>query len=126
MRCGIPQRRGEGPHGAVAPAAAVGSRNETWVVCEVVWWRGHSRSDFYARAIAPDRDVEVARSPEFWWPHANPPPPEHAQAHAAHAALVRKLISTGWEPLGGSSPWYAQRFRRRDSVPEAPDRDRAG
>jgi hypothetical protein len=93
-----------------APAAAP---SETWIVCDVVWWRGYSSSDFYARGVAADRDFEVARSPEFWWPHDEPPPPEHRQAHAAHAALVRALISTGWEPLGGSSPWYAQRFRRR-------------
>jgi hypothetical protein len=41
------------------------------------------------------------------------PPDATPAATAAHAALVRQLLATGWQPLGrsGALHWYEERFR---------------
>jgi hypothetical protein len=78
-----------------------------------VWCRGYVKSDFYVHAVGAEHgEFEEARSRQFWWRKSEPPPPEHKDARAAHEALVEKLRSAGWQPLGKASPWYAQRFRR--------------
>jgi hypothetical protein len=86
---------------------------EHWDVCEIGWWRGYVKSEFYAIALGPDRrEYDAGRSRSFLWRKAAPPPPEHDRARAAHEALVQKLVDSGWEPLGKANPWFAQRFRR--------------
>ena len=91
-----------------------GSRaHEHWDVCEIGWWRGYLKSEFYAIAVGPDRrEYEAGRSRQFVWRKEAPPPLEHDRARAAHEALVQKLVESGWEQVGEASPWYAQRFRR--------------
>jgi hypothetical protein len=109
-RCGAPQSNGPG----TAPTRLPGTRaHQPWDVCEIVWWRGYIKSEFIAHAIGADRgEYEVARSRQFWWRKAEPPPADHKGAQGAHEALVAKLLGAGWEPLGQATPWYAKRFRR--------------
>jgi hypothetical protein len=108
--CGASQKNGLGAN----PAPLPGTRaREPWDVCEIVWWRGYVKSEFFVHAVGADQgEYEVARSRQFWWRNSEPPPPDHKGAQAAHEALVEKLEAAGWEPLGKATPWYAQRFRR--------------
>jgi hypothetical protein len=86
-------------------------------VCQIRWARVNGRSEFQAVALRPEDGSGslVARSPGFRWripvsPDATP------AATAAHEALVRQLLATGWEPLGrGGVLWYEDRFRARPS-----------
>jgi hypothetical protein len=102
-RCGAPQRES----GDSAPPPAAGAP-ERWEVCEIVWWRGYLKSEFFA--VAGDR--ELARSPGFRWRRGEPPPQDDSRAREAHDKLVQRLTALGWEPLGQAIPWYAQRFFR--------------
>jgi hypothetical protein len=108
-RCGAPTgepplQPGEFAH--VRPAEPAG-----YEVCEIDYWRGYLKCDFFARSVATDGVTEVARSPLFRW-FRNTPPPRDGKALAAHTVLVQRLIDAGWEPAGASGTWYAQRFRR--------------
>jgi hypothetical protein len=87
--------------------------------CEIRWWRGYLKSQFYAQAVTKEGiEVVVARSPMFRWRHAEPPAPTKA-AVAARMALVETLVAQGWrvEPTPRDSvtraPWFAGRFRYR-------------
>ena len=87
--------------------------------CEIRWWRGYVKSQFYAHAVTKEGlEVVVARSPMFWWRHAEQPPPTKA-AVAARMALVETLVAWGWrvEPTPRNqvtrAPWFAGRFRYR-------------
>lgn len=109
-RCGALQKEGPGSHQL---SFAHPRGRESWDVCEIGWWRGYVKSEFYASAISADgAEYEVGRSPQFRWHHPELPPPDHKGARAAHEALVEQLAAAGWEPLGGGSPWFATRFRR--------------
>lgn len=107
--CGAPRAPGESP-----PPARRGRTAETVELCAIEWWRGYVRSDFCAIVIDTDgRQREIARSPRFSWWRSNPPPAHHAEARAAHDALVAELVERGWKSTGSDShPWYAFRFRR--------------
>jgi hypothetical protein len=107
-RCGAPlrERAAEPPE---APPPRFVLPGEGWELCEIAWWRGYVKSEFYA--VADGR--EFARSRSFRWRAERPPAPDHAAARAAHEALVGRLKEAGWEPLGQAVPWYAQRFRRQ-------------
>lgn len=110
-RCGAAQK--ESPGAPQLPFAQPRAR-ESWDVCEIGWWRGYVKSEFYAAALTVDgSEYEVGRSPQFRWRRTEAPPSDHERARAAHAALVDRLAATGWEPVGGGVPWFAQRFRRR-------------
>lgn len=100
-RCGAPQRE----VGVVAEPAQD--------VCEIRWWRGYVKAEFYALAVGEDgQESEIGRSPQFFWRGSGPPADDHQKATAAHQKLVARLAAAGWEPLGKAVPWYAQRFRR--------------
>lgn len=103
-RCGAPQRLS----GADPVPPRTGQAPERWELCEIVWWRGYVRSEFFA--VAEDR--ELVRSPRFRWRRREPPPRDDAGARDAHDKLVQRLTAMGWEPLGPAIPWYAQRFYR--------------
>jgi hypothetical protein len=84
----------------------------TWERCEIEWWRGYVKSDFYAVAFRPTGEWYVAgRSPSFRWRH-NEPPPQEASGQEEHAELVGRLVADGWEPVGNGPVWYQTRFRR--------------
>jgi hypothetical protein len=118
-RCGAPQKEGVRPSLQVfpPPAPAQGQSGRTtrerWDVCEIGWWHGYVKADFFALALGADQnDFEAARSPQFWWVRSDPPASDHDGAREAHEALVHKLLDNGWEPMGRGAVWYAQRFRR--------------
>lgn len=84
-----------------------------WDVCEIRWWQGYLKADFYAHLLSSKTDgTDIARSPTFWWRRDEPPSAADA-ALVAHEALVDALVESGWEPTGVARPWFAQRFRRR-------------
>ena len=84
-----------------------------WETCEIVWWRGYRRSDFYALAFSPDGEpLVVGRSRDFHWRRNEPPPPTF-DIVAAREELVQTLIDDGWEELEPASAenWYAGRYK---------------
>ena len=109
-RCGAPLREGsaEAPD---APPPHFVFPAEGWELCEIAWWRGYFKSEFYAVADGK----ELARSRSFRWRAEKPPDSDHQAARSAHEALVGRLKEAGWEPLGQAVPWYAQRFRRQSA-----------
>ena len=109
-RCGAPLRGGAPAAPDVPPPHFVVPA-EAWELCEIGWWRGYLKSEFYA--VADGR--EFARSRSFRWRGERPPASDDEAARAAHEALVARLAEAGWEPLGQAIPWYAQRFRRRSA-----------
>ena len=84
-----------------------------WEECEIDWWRGYFKADFYALALRPGGERYVAaRSPTFpWW--RSEPPLEEGLGAEAHARLVARLVADGWEPVAGGLAWYKTRLRRR-------------
>jgi hypothetical protein len=98
----------ERPPRRVAVPAAGG-----WEECEIDWWRGYVKSDFYALAVRPGGERYVAaRSSTFhWW--RTEPPLEESPGSEAHARLVARLVADGWEPVGRGLAWYKTRLRRR-------------
>jgi hypothetical protein len=90
-----------------------GQQIEGAELCEIRWWRGYIKAEFYAVELGEGVSAsEVERSPQFVWLQNEPPPDGHRRAKAAHDRLVARLGARGWEPLGQAVPWYAQRFRR--------------
>jgi hypothetical protein len=84
----------------------------TWERCEIEWWRGYIKSDFYAVAFRPTGEWYVAeRSPSFRWRHTEAPR-EGAAGREEHANLVGRLVKDGWQPVGNGPVWYQTRFRR--------------
>ena len=103
----------------LAPAAASqnGQVAESgwWETCEIIWWRGYRKSDFYALAISPDGEpYDVARSRDFSWRRTEPPPPADAIV-AAREELLQKLVNDGWEKHAPGESWYAGRYKRWNS-----------
>ena len=86
--------------------------------CEIRWWRGFVKSQFYAHVLTKEgREYVAATSPMFRWRHEEAPPPTKA-AVAARMALVEQLIAAGWQSESAGSdttdaPWFAGNFRRR-------------
>ena len=79
-------------------------------VCEIRWWRGYVKGQFYAEADPPlDWPVESAA----FRPRGRDRPEQSDEAVAAHAALVEELCSAGWEQDGRGAYWYSDRFLRR-------------
>jgi hypothetical protein len=80
--------------------------------CQIGWWRGYVKSEFYADAIGPEGDrYRAGTSPAFRWWRSTPPERTKA-AVAAHEALVAKLLRAGWEPEEQGFEWYEARFSR--------------
>jgi periplasmic protein TonB len=102
----------------LAGGAALAAWPETPVegsvdTCEVVRWRGYTRSAFHAAAVDGDGlAYDVARSPLFKWRKSDEPPQE-ATTIAARQELVEKLIADGWEQVARGQTWYGGVFRRR-------------
>jgi hypothetical protein len=98
---------------AAAPVAAAGEALPART-CRIRLWRGYVRSDFFVELGDPDGGAAVLRSPSFAWRRDEPPPADRDDVRDAYDALVGRLRDQGWEQVGRLSPWYAQRFRRRD------------
>ena len=85
-------------------------------------WRGYVKAEFYVELEDPDTGgARVERSRPFRWRRDEPPPAEREDVGDAYADLVARLVALGWEQVGTRSPWYAQRFRRRDDRLQAVD-----
>ncbi len=82
---------------AVTPTAAL--------KCEILWWRGYRKSQFYAEVAPP------LESPTFRARGSEVPGPSDA-AEAAHRALVDELQADGWEADGHGEHWFSDRFRK--------------
>lgn len=87
--------------------------------CEIRWWRGYVKAQFYAHAVTTEGlEVVVATSPMFWWRHVEPPAPTKA-AVAARMALVETLVAGGWRvestpgDAAADAPWFAGTFHHR-------------
>ena len=86
--------------------------NGRWKTCEIVWWRGYWKSNFYAQAVTPEGFAyDVARSRPFSW-RGSEEPPKIGEIASAHSVLVEKLLANGWEETGNGTSWYARRYRR--------------
>ncbi len=112
------------PAPARAPAAealAVAART-----CRIRLWRGYVKAEFYVELDDPDEGPAVLRSRSFRWRHDTPPPPEREDVWESYEELVARLEARGWEQVGSLTPWYAQRFRRRDEHLQAVGEDEAG
>jgi hypothetical protein len=96
------------------PALARGARvRPRFESCWIAVWRSGTRAEFRA-VVGHDADRwVVGRSPAFAAP-ATGPIPDDEEARAAHADLVERLRSLGWEPAGGDQgDWYQARFEQR-------------
>ena len=96
-----------------APPTAQSPRQEAaFETCEIVWWRGFVKSQFFAVATTDGDDIErVAESPLFRWRSAEPPEPVD-EPLSAHRTLVAILEAEGWARSGGGDEWYTLRYRR--------------
>jgi hypothetical protein len=112
----VPESPGLNGQPAETAQAEAPARQPVWdarlEVCQIGWWRGYVKSQFYAEAIGPDGDrYGAGTSPTFrWW--RNAPPAQTAAAVAAHEALVAKLLRAGWERDDQGLEWYEARFCR--------------
>jgi hypothetical protein len=108
-----PSWNGQPAEAARAEAAARQAYEATRLeFCQIGWWRGYVKSEFYADAIGPEGDrYRAGTSPEFRWWRSTPPERTKA-AVAAHEALVAKLLRAGWEPEEQGFDWYEARFSR--------------
>jgi hypothetical protein len=91
---------------AHSPQLAVDEQVEQ--VCEIVWWRGYIKSQFYVEADPP-LDREIAS--RAFRARGSDAPEQSAAAVAAHEALVEALASAGWAREGRGAHWFSDRFR---------------
>jgi hypothetical protein len=115
-RCGT--CREELPHGAsFCPVCGAATELET---CRIVLWRGYEKSGFYALRSSSRGDAmeEPLGSPLFRT-KGSQPPAEKGSAQNAHATLVERLLTEGWELAGRGPRWYSEIFVRRPEEPLA-------
>ena len=118
LTCGAPQtssaepRAQDEPRGAGdVPLGSIASYDPA--VCEIGFWRGYVKGEFFALAREGDEVWELARSPAFRCRGRDAPREDDPRAVAAYDRLLEVLAEEGWEPVSGGRPWYAYRFRRR-------------
>ena len=91
VRCGELIRSEAGPG---APAAAGDE-------CTIVWWRGYVKSGFFAFATCERARTAELGSSLFRKIGGSPPVPvPEGPALEAHRALVERMQSEGWDPVG--------------------------
>jgi hypothetical protein len=79
--------------------------------CEIEWFRGYVKSQFYAVTRQSDGPSRVLESRWFSWRRVSPPPDEPPIA-AAHDELLHALRREGWELCGRGDEWYRDRLTR--------------
>lgn len=77
--------------------------------CEIAWWRGYVKSQFYVQSSSPLDEVLASRLFRF---RGREEPEQAGAAADAHRALVEDLIAAGWVPDGRGERWFSERFRR--------------
>lgn len=115
-RCGI--CREELPHGAsFCPVCGAATELET---CRIVLWRGYVKSGFYAlRSSSRGDALEESLGSPLFRTKGSQPPAEGGSAQRAHATLVDRLRTEGWELAGRGPRWYSQIFVRPPEQPFA-------
>ena len=105
--CGAPvEAEPAGPGPAASPPGQI---------ARIQLWRGYLRSEFVVELDDPDLDETVEiRSRPFRWRRDAPPPEDRRDVREVYDDLVACLEGLGWEQVGQASPWYSQRFRRRN------------
>ena len=109
-------RCGEGIRSEAGPGAPAAAGEE----CTIVWWRGYVQSGFFAVATggrARSAEPEPLGSSLFRSLGGGAPVPE-GRALEAHRALVERMQSEGWDPVGRGAHWYETRFRRTPGLRE--------
>jgi hypothetical protein len=95
------------------PAPDVGTPYDDVERCEIRWWRGYVKSQFYALAVTSQgRELVLAWSPTFRWHRAELPPPTKA-AVDARTALIETMAANGWrlDPARRRDPWFGGTFQ---------------
>jgi len=83
--------------------------------CQITFWRGYHRGAFFASMHVDGEEVAVAESPLF--PVEGEGLPERTgKALAAYEALRSQLLEEGWNSVGESETWFAERFRRPEAI----------
>jgi len=80
-------------------------------VCEILWWSGYLKGQFYVLTDRPLVTGQPLESPMFRARGSDGPERTDA-AVAAHESLVAALAAGGWERDGRGLHWYSDRFRR--------------
>ena len=79
--------------------------------CEIEWFRGYVKSQFYAVTHDGDGLPRVLESPWFRWHQVSSPPPQQLIS-AAHHELLDALAQDGWQPCGHGDEWWNDRLTR--------------
>lgn len=80
-------------------------------LCEIGFWRGYLRSEFFAFAVGEPSDEPLPRSEPFRWREEDPPPRLDPYLEV-YQALVEKLTDAGWTRAGEGAEWFSARFTR--------------
>lgn len=97
------------PHTRLHEAEQEEAETRAEEVCEIVWWRGYVKSQFYVESDSPLDEVLVSRLFRF---RGREEPEQVGAAADAHRALVEDLRAAGWVPDGRGERWFSERFRR--------------
>jgi len=86
------------------------------LACEIRWFRGYLKSQFYAelRDEPSSEPQAVASSRWFKWREGAAPPPG-PEIVAARDELLEALRLAGWQPCGRGGEWYSDRLERSTS-----------
>lgn len=90
-------------------AEGIETDHATHEVCEIACWRGYVTWQFYVESESPNEARLV--SPYFRAPGKGVPEQTDVALNA-HAVLVEKLVTAGWEPEGYGEEWFSERFQR--------------
>ncbi len=100
-------RADSSPIQTLSPQVAVDEQVEQ--VCEILWWRGYIKSQFYVEADPPLSREITSRA---FRARGSDAPEQDTAAVAAYEALVEALASAGWAREGRGAHWFSDRFRR--------------
>ena len=97
------------PHTRLHEAEQDEAETRAEETCEIVWWRGYVKSQFYVQSDSPLDEVLMSRLFRF---RGSEEPEQEGAAADAHRALVEGLKAAGWVPDGRGEQWFSERFRR--------------
>ena len=104
---------------AATPAAPPSAAPKS-AICQIDWWRGYVKSQFYAWTWDGEgKESILLTSPPFRWSKSTPPPQTLPHVAEAHAALVAQLKAKGWVTTYRGRQWYALQLERRQAATTA-------
>lgn len=71
------------------------------------------KAELYVELDDPEEGPAVLRSRSFRL-RGGTPDADHDDVREAYEHVVARFDELGWEQVGRLSPWYAQRFRKRE------------